>query len=88
MDQECWNCGGEGAVENSCLEDSCCCVDPEEEHGSSICGACQGTGVVEDFVTVASKHRIIAETESIITAMEIVKTLNEKYPSNPKKQKP
>ena len=37
---------------------------------------------------VDAEHRIIAETESIITAMEIVKTLNEKYPSNPKKQKP
>ena len=37
LDDPCWNCGGEGYVLNDCFEDTCCCLDPEEEHGYSPC---------------------------------------------------
>ena len=45
-DDTCWQCEGEGYLVNSCIEDCCCCLDPEEEHGTSECGICKGTGVL------------------------------------------
>lgn len=41
-DDLCWNCGGEGYVLNDCDEDTCCCLDPEESHGYSLCPFCGG----------------------------------------------
>jgi hypothetical protein len=39
-DDDCWNCGDEGYTVNSCIEDCCCCLDPEEEHGITACPYC------------------------------------------------
>lgn len=41
-DDECPECGDEGVVLNDCDEDTCCCEDPEESHGYSICPVCRG----------------------------------------------
>lgn len=41
---ECYECGGEGIVLNDCFEDTCCCADPEAQHGYSTCPACRGKG--------------------------------------------
>lgn len=43
-DDTCWQCGGEGYVVNDCFEDTCCCADPETEHGVRTCDICEGTG--------------------------------------------
>jgi hypothetical protein len=34
---ECWNCGGEGFSHHDCGEDSCCCLDPEDDVECDIC---------------------------------------------------
>lgn len=34
----------DGYVEGECGEDSCCCVDPQLEHGLVMCSACRGRG--------------------------------------------
>lgn len=39
-DEECYECGGEGFIVAECLEDSCCCLDPEEDHGLIPCPVC------------------------------------------------
>lgn len=41
LDDECWNCGGEGYTLNDCFEDTCCCADPETEHGITRCPYCK-----------------------------------------------
>jgi hypothetical protein len=33
----CWNCGGEGTSGHDCGEDSCCCLDPEDDQPCQIC---------------------------------------------------
>jgi hypothetical protein len=38
---DCWACGGEGAVEHDCGEDTCCCIDPKP---NVICDVCDGDG--------------------------------------------
>ena len=43
-DECCGECGGEGYVENDCFEDTCCCADPEAEHGIRTCPMCKGRG--------------------------------------------
>jgi hypothetical protein len=43
-DDICGECGGEGYVENDCFEDTCCCADPETEHGIRTCPTCKGRG--------------------------------------------
>jgi hypothetical protein len=40
----CSNCDGEGYIVDDCFEDSCCCADPETEHGVITCPTCQGKG--------------------------------------------
>lgn len=40
----CWRCGGDGIIIADCIEDSCCCVDHEEEHGEEPCYNCDGKG--------------------------------------------
>lgn len=40
----CCECGGEGYIVNDCFEDTCCCADPELEHGVRTCPACHGRG--------------------------------------------
>jgi hypothetical protein len=35
--EECGECGGEGWVLADCFEDTCCCADPELEHGLVRC---------------------------------------------------
>lgn len=42
LDDLCSDCGGEGYVLNDCDEDTCCCADPEEQHGYSPCPICGG----------------------------------------------
>jgi hypothetical protein len=41
-DEVCGDCGGDGYVLNDCFEDTCCCADPESEHGLSVCPTCKG----------------------------------------------
>lgn len=40
----CWNCGGCGTLDDSCIceafEDTCCCAEPEPP----ICRECKGKG--------------------------------------------
>jgi len=43
-DEVCGECGGDGYIERDCDEDSCCCADPELEHGIVRCPACKGRG--------------------------------------------
>lgn len=42
LDDLCSECDGEGYVLNDCFEDTCCCLDPEQEHGYSPCPLCKG----------------------------------------------
>lgn len=37
FDEECGECGGEGWILGDCFEDTCCCADPESEHGWIRC---------------------------------------------------
>lgn len=37
---DCEVCGGDGLVDHRCVEDTCCCLDPENEP----CPACGGLG--------------------------------------------
>lgn len=39
-DQDCYECGGEGWITDDCFEDTCCCLDPDEEHGIIPCPRC------------------------------------------------
>lgn len=39
-DETCSRCDGEGYVVADCVEDSCCCEDPDVEHGSIPCPLC------------------------------------------------
>lgn len=41
-DDECWKCGGSGSLTDTCTcgDDTCCCLEPEEE----ICDICNGKG--------------------------------------------
>lgn len=39
--EECSNCGGDGLVGHDCGEDTCCCMDPEE---NVVCDICDGEG--------------------------------------------
>jgi hypothetical protein len=41
---DCYECGGEGWLTADCFEDSCCCVDPETEHGVIPCPICNPRG--------------------------------------------
>jgi hypothetical protein len=41
-DDECYECGGEGIVLRDCFEDTCCCADPDLQHGYELCPVCQG----------------------------------------------
>lgn len=38
--QECWNCT-DGYSHHDCGEDTCCCVEPED---NVVCDVCQGAG--------------------------------------------
>ncbi len=38
---ECENCAGDGVHGHDCGEDTCCCLDPEE---NIVCDICQGKG--------------------------------------------
>lgn len=38
---DCWNCGGEGYSYHDCGEDTCCCLDPED---NVVCDVCGGEG--------------------------------------------
>ena len=40
----CYECGGEGWITAECFEDTCCCADPEAEHGSIPCPLCNPKG--------------------------------------------
>lgn len=41
-DEACGECDGEGYVLADCFEDTCCCADPETQHGYVRCGTCGG----------------------------------------------
>ena len=43
-DDECYECGGERWVTADCFEDTCCCLDPETEHGVEPCPLCNPEG--------------------------------------------
>ena len=38
----CYECGGEGFIVDDCFEDTCCCADPELQHGLIPCPVCGG----------------------------------------------
>lgn len=40
---ECWACDGTGEREHDCMDDTCCCLDPEP----GICWECHGSGALE-----------------------------------------
>ncbi|MBI4714424.1 MAG: hypothetical protein HY760_00495 [Nitrospirae bacterium] len=40
--EDCWKCGGEGLCGHDCGEDTCCCLDPDEDNVT--CDACFGGG--------------------------------------------
>ena len=37
---ECWDCGGAGVTHHNCGEDTCCCLDPEDNVMCETCGGC------------------------------------------------
>lgn len=39
--RDCWNCGGEGNSYHDCGQDTCCCLDPED---NVECDICEGDG--------------------------------------------
>ena len=43
-DDECYECGGEGWIEDQCFEDTCCCADPAASHGLIPCPLCNPEG--------------------------------------------
>jgi hypothetical protein len=38
---ECWDCCGEGVTHHACGEDTCCCLNPED---NVTCATCGGKG--------------------------------------------
>lgn len=40
----CYECGGDGWITEDCFEDTCCCSDPEIEHGVVPCPLCNLKG--------------------------------------------
>jgi hypothetical protein len=45
--ETCHACGGDGYYEHDCFEDSCCCLDPEDEK----CCTCDGEGTIARCVS-------------------------------------
>ena len=43
-DGDCARCDGDGWITADCFEDTCCCADPDEEHGSIPCPECNVDG--------------------------------------------
>jgi len=43
-DDDCYECGGEGWIVDDCFEDTCCCADPDTEHGVIPCPRCNPKG--------------------------------------------
>ena len=41
---ECCDCDGSGWFVADCFEDTCCCLDPETEHGIEPCPTCNPEG--------------------------------------------
>lgn len=39
--QRCWSCAGDGVVGHDCGEDTCCCLNPED---NVPCDICDGKG--------------------------------------------
>ena len=39
--ERCWDCGGDCVVGHDCGEDTCCCLDPED---NLVCQTCDGAG--------------------------------------------
>lgn len=39
--EECWDCGGEGVTHHDCGEDTCCCINPQD---NVVCDTCNGEG--------------------------------------------
>ena len=42
---DCYECGGQGWVTADCFEDTCCCADPESQHGIEPCPLCNPEGI-------------------------------------------
>lgn len=40
LPETCFKCDGDGYVVADCFEDTCCCEDPETEHGIISCPLC------------------------------------------------
>lgn len=43
-EEDCYECGGEGFIVDDCFEDTCCCADPDTEHGIIPCPQCNPRG--------------------------------------------
>jgi hypothetical protein len=64
LHRTCWQCGGEGFLEGTCtcMEDSCCCLDPDPE----MCDMCRGVGSFEIKPEVRERTSEEAETADSI----------------------
>lgn len=40
--EDCWDCGGEGFTHHDCGEDTCCCLEPENNVGCDTCNGSNG----------------------------------------------
>ena len=43
-EEPCQECVGEGWVVADCFEDTCCCAEPEKQHGVTPCPFCNPGG--------------------------------------------
>lgn len=53
---ECEKCGGEGVVGHDCGEDSCCCIDPEDNVPCDICNLAGGWHACVDNCLAGISH--------------------------------
>lgn len=44
--EDCYVCGGCGEIPHDCGEDTCCCLNPEDE----ICNNCDGDGRISSWI--------------------------------------
>ena len=44
MYEECFECNGEGWILDDCFEDTCFCLNPEEDHDLIPCPVCNPGG--------------------------------------------
>lgn len=57
---DCPACGGSGVMDGecTCMDDTCCCLEPEPPE----CGLCSGDGVLSSHESECSEHHEMRET--------------------------